>query len=288
MVSHSAVPLAYPLNDSLCRVYFGVRDAQNRSQTAFFDLDLKTPLQPKAFSQDPILKPGRMGTFDESGAMPSCLVYANGQYHLYYTGWSLGVTVPFYYAIGLAVTEDLNHDFEKVSEAPLIDRHPVDPLLVASPAILVQENQWQMWYVSGREWQASSDSESPSPPRHYYHIRDGSSVNGFDWQRKGHVAVDFATPEEYAFSRPCVLREESHYTMWYAIRGAAYRLGMATSVEGKNWIRQDDKAGLDVSESGWDSEMICYPFVFEQQGYRYMLYNGNGYGKTGIGLAIWE
>jgi hypothetical protein len=37
---------------------------------------------------------------------------------------------------------------------------------------------------------------------------------------------------------------------------------------------------------GWDSEMIEYPFVFEHDGLRYMLYNGNGYGRSGFGLAV--
>jgi putative glycosyltransferase len=41
-----------------------------------------------------------------------------------------------------------------------------------------------------------------------------------------------------------------------------------------------------VSLIGWDSEMIEYPFVFDHAGERYMLYNGNGYGKSGFGLAI--
>jgi hypothetical protein len=32
--------------------------------------------------------------------------------------------------------------------------------------------------------------------------------------------------------------------------------------------------------------MIEYPFVFDHQGRRYLLYNGNDYGKTGVGLAV--
>jgi hypothetical protein len=32
--------------------------------------------------------------------------------------------------------------------------------------------------------------------------------------------------------------------------------------------------------------MIEYSFIFDHAGQRYMLYNGNGYGKTGIGLAV--
>jgi len=32
--------------------------------------------------------------------------------------------------------------------------------------------------------------------------------------------------------------------------------------------------------------MVEYPFVFEHNGLRYMLYNGNSYGKTGFGIAV--
>jgi hypothetical protein len=32
--------------------------------------------------------------------------------------------------------------------------------------------------------------------------------------------------------------------------------------------------------------MIEYPFVFDHDGHRYMLYNGNEYGKSGFGLAV--
>ena len=44
--------------------------------------------------------------------------------------------------------------------------------------------------------------------------------------------------------------------------------------------------GIDVSPSGWDSDMIEYPVVFDVAGRHYMLYNGNGFGRTGMGLAV--
>jgi hypothetical protein len=34
--------------------------------------------------------------------------------------------------------------------------------------------------------------------------------------------------------------------------------------------------------------MVEYPWIFDWQGRRYMLYNGNDYGRTGLGLAVWE
>ena len=50
----------------------------------------------------------------------------------------------------------------------------------------------------------------------------------------------------------------------------------------------DEQVGINVSESGWDSEMIQYPYVFNHKANKYMVYNGNGYGENGAGLAILE
>ena len=34
--------------------------------------------------------------------------------------------------------------------------------------------------------------------------------------------------------------------------------------------------------------MVEYPCVFDWNGRRFMLYNGNDYGRTGVGLAVLE
>jgi hypothetical protein len=117
-------------------------------------------------------------------------------------------------------------------------------------------------------------------------IKYAESMDGMIWQRTGTIAIDFKSAEEYAISKPCVLKENGRYKMWYSYRGTAYRIGYAESEDGIHWTRMDDQVGIDVSESGWDSDMIEYPHVFDHQGRRYMLYNGNEYGRTGFGLAI--
>jgi hypothetical protein len=65
-----------------------------------------------------------------------------------------------------------------------------------------------------------------------------------------------------------------------------YRIGHAFSNDGIKFERTNDENGLGISEIGWDSEMVEYSFVFKHDGRTYMLYNGNGYGQTGIGYAI--
>ena len=76
--------------------------------------------------------------------------------------------------------------------------------------------------------------------------------------------------------------------MWYSYRdgtGKKYRIGYSHSIDGIIWENKLDSVGIDVSNNGWDSEMICYPFVFDHKNSRYMLYNGNSHGKDGFGLA---
>ncbi len=43
-----------------------------------------------------------------------------------------------------------------------------------------------------------------------------------------------------------------------------------------------------MSPGGWDSDMQCYPYVFECDGDIYLLYNGNEFGRWGFGVAQLE
>jgi hypothetical protein len=138
-----------------------------------------------------------------------------------------------------------------------------------------------MWYLSCVRWEVVNEV-----PRHWYNIRYAESVDGINWIRDGIVCINFESKEEYAISRPSVIKDFDIYKMWYSYRGKTYRIGYAESNDGINWIRLDDQVGIDVSISGWDSEMIEYPHVFKHKNKAYMLYNGNGYGKTGFGLAV--
>ncbi len=140
-----------------------------------------------------------------------------------------------------------------------------------------------MWYGSTLSW-SSENGEM------VHVIKYATSNDAVRWQKHG-VAIPFSLGVAQAFSRPTVVIDNSGYHMWYSFRsgnGTAYRIGYAHSFDGTNWTRKHTEAGIDISGSGWDSEMICYPFVFDFSGKRYMLYNGNGYGKTGIGLATLE
>ena len=99
-----------------------------------------------------------------------------------------------------------------------------------------------------------------------------------------------AAPDEFGFGRPFVVKHGDRYKNWYSIRSQSkgYRIGYAESADGRTWTRRDDEVGLDVSSSGWDSEMVCFACVQQTKHGTYMFYNGNNYGETGFGAAVLE
>lgn len=284
MMSHAALPFAECIEDDLFRIYFTSRDKVNRSFVGYVEINIQKPHRIINLSPNPILSPGNLGTFDDSGAMLSWITEYEQYKYLYYIGWNLGVTVPFRNSIGLAISSKNNLNFTKYSEGPILDRNINEPHFCASPCVIKKEaERWRMWYLSCVKWELVNGK-----PQHWYNIKYAESIDGINWIRSGLVCIDFKSKHEYAISRPCVVKDGEFYKMWYSYRGHSYRIGYAESKDGINWNRLDQQVGIDVSDSGWDSEMIEYPYVFEHKGQMYMLYNGNGYGKTGFGLAVLE
>ena len=283
MVTHAMVPFAERIGEDLYRIYFSGRDRLNRSLIGYVEININEPEKILYITEKPVLGLGALGCFDDNGVTPSWVVDHKGEKYLYYIGWNAGATVRMGLIAGLAVSRDGGETFARVSWGPLLERTDAEPYsILTGPCVLIESEIWRMWYVSGVEWVARDT------PR--YNIKYAESRDGVYWDRKGIVCIAFKYEGETRIARPCVIKEGGLYKMWYcyAIGAGVYRIGYAESEDGIKWERKDEEAGIDVSESGWDSEMICYPFVFEHKGQKYMLYNGNGYGKTGFGCAILE
>lgn len=290
MVSHAQSPIADKMGDHVLRIYFGTRDNLNRTVTTCIEVVPDNPQDILYVHDKPTLGLGRMGCFDDSGVMPSWIVIHDGLQYMYYTGWNIGMTVPYRNSIGLAISEDNGRTFSRPYEGPIMDRTYSEPYFCAAPCVIIDNRIWRMWYLSCVEW-----GECSGKPEPYYHTKYAESTDGINWDRKGIVCVDFKSPDEAGIVRPSVFKERGTYKMWYSYRGIkdyrtnkerSYRIGYAESSNGIEWTRRDDEVGIDRSEEGWDSEMIAYPYVYEHKGRKYMLYNGNGFGKSGFGYAV--
>jgi hypothetical protein len=292
MMSHAQVPLAEKVDHNVLRIYFGTRDRFNRTVTTFIEVQIDNPSNVLYTHDRPVLGLGELGCFDDSGAMPSCIVKVDRLKYLYYTGWNIGTTVPYRNSIGLAISQDDGLTFSRPYLGPILDRTFLEPHFCATPFVLVENGRWRMWYLSCIKWEIYKNKPEP-----FYHIKYAESTDAIHWERRGIVCIDFNSPREAGIVRPSIIREDGVYRMWYSYRGHGdyrtnktdtYRIGYAESQDGIKWARKDEIVGIDVSEAGWDSEMVCYGYVYEHDGRKYMIYNGNGFGKSGFGYAILE
>ncbi|GHV57463.1 glycosylase [Deltaproteobacteria bacterium] len=287
MNSHAQCPLPLLLEDKI-RIYFSTRLENQQSLPVYIDVKRDAPDRILHFQTEPILERGRPGTFDENGLIPNSLLRVNNSIYLYYAGWSQAKTVPYKNFTGLAVSNDNGDTFTKISEAPVFTLNEFDPLSATGPLVVPINGAYWAIYSTGTKWH-----EIEGHLEHTYLFTCATSNDAIHWRPSGKIIV--APNDEYeAMCKPAIIKLGDIYHMWFSVRGShgfrkpgqtAYRLGYAWSKDLLNWNRDDVQAGIDISESGWDSEMICYPSIIEVEGKYLMFYNGNGFGKEGFGYA---
>jgi len=286
------VPTVEILNDKVWRIYYGSRDAQIRSSIGYFDVEAGNPANILYVHNEPVFTRGELGAFDELGVNPSCFLKDGDTKYMYYIGYNVTKTLPYHNGIGIAIWNEDKQQFERVFQGPLFERTLKEPFFNASSCVLKDGDIWRIFYLSTTKWVMPEGSDRAEP---FYHIKYAESKNAFDWERKGQIAIDYKNENEAGIARPFVLKIGNKYHIWYSYRNllgyktdksASYRIGYAISDDAINWTRMDEKVGIDISPKGWDSEMICYPCIVEWNDKLFLFYNGNGFGRTGIGYAV--
>jgi hypothetical protein len=282
LLSHAANPLPILLEGDTYRVFFSGRDAENRSSVGYVDVDI-TQQRVMYVHDKPAFEHGPNGSFYERGVSIGNCYAVGGRTYMLFMGWQQPPGGHWRGDIGrLLVGSDLSLSLDG-SEAFLCSNGD-DPISLSYPWVMPAGRNYLMWYGSTLTWDGGNGEM-------VHVINHATSRNGHQFERKG-LAIPFEVGVAQAFSRPTVAGTESEgYDMWFSYRsgtGQSYRIGYARKDPDAQWQLRLGETGLDVSASGWDSEMIEYPFVFDHKGQRYMLYNGNGFGQSGFGLAILE
>lgn len=280
--SHAANPLAVRLEGDVFRVFYSGRDDKNRSSVGAVDIELPSGRVVCDHAM-PFFQHGPEGSFYGEGVSIGCVYQAGGIRRMLFMGWQNPPDAHWRGDIGsLVVTPDLRLDLEQ--DRPFLGADRVDPISLSYPWVMQLGNQFHMWYGTTVTWDAGNGEM-------LHVIAHAVSDDGKTWQRKGQ-AIPHQLGGAQAFSRPTVAAMDGRLWMWFSYRsgsGQSYRIGAAISENsGQSWRLALADAGIDASSAGWDSQMICYPFVFWHADRLWMLYNGNGYGATGFGLAAWE
>lgn len=283
--------------ESYVRIFFSTRSLDSNgkylSHVAFVDFD-KQFKEVIRISVDVVIPLGGMGCFDEHGIFPCNVLRDGSEVFAYTTGWNRRVSVSTDAAIGLAISADGGLTFDKVGLGPVVAASLHEPFLVGDAFVRKFDETYHMWYIFGTRWVTHTLGASAD---RVYKIAHAISQDGREWKKEGRLIIDDKLGADECQALPSVVKIADRYHMYFCYRYASdfrrnssrsYRIGYAFSDDLVDWTRDDASAGIDVSAEGWDSEMQCYPHVFEMDGEIYLLYNGNEFGRFGFGLAKLE
>ena len=285
--------------DDFVRIYFSTRSVDKisgkyLSQIAFVDMG-KNLRDVMRVSDKTVIPLGKLGCFDEHGIFPMSVIRHGDSVYGYTCGWNRKVSVSVDTAIGLAISRDDGLTFERIGDGPVLAASLHEPCLVGDGFVKVIGGVFHMWHIFGISWKKFSPD---APPDRTYKIGHAVSSNGISWVKEEarQIIPDLLGADE-SQALPTVVEIADKYHMFFCFRESSdfrtnknrgYRIGHAWSDSLVNWTRDDENPPLDVTPGDWDSDMTCYPHVFECDGQIYLLYNGNEFGRYGFGLALLE
>ena len=281
------------------RIYFSTRSVDENngkylSHIAFVDVhkNLRDVIR---VSDEAVIPLGALGCFDEHGIFPMSVVRHGNAVYGYVCGWSRRVSVSVDTAIGLAISRDNGLTFQRIGEGPVLAASLHEPCLVGDGFVKVIGGVFHMWYIFGTGWKRFSAEASPDRTSKIGHAVSCDGINWVKDEARQIILDRLGVDESQAL--PTVIKIEGRYHMFFCYRQSSdfrrnkdrgYRIGHAYSNDLMNWSRDDNSPLLDVTPGSWDSDMLCYPNVFECDGKVYLLYNGNEFGRYGFGLAVLE
>jgi len=281
--------------DDFVRIYFSTRKKDTNgkflSHISFIDMD-KNFEKIIRISANTVIELGDLGSFDEHGIFPINPLKVGDKIVAYTCGWSRRVSVPVETSTGLSTSDDNGSTFKKFGSGPVFSSCLDEPFLVGDSFVRIFDNTYHMWYIFGVRWANYPNEESPA---RVYKIAHATSNDGILWERDSKQIISDKLNADECQALPSVIKIKDKYHMFFCYRQATgfrkdhnrgYRIGYAWSLDLDKWTRDDNNAGIDVSENGWDSAMLCYPHVFHCNDKVYLLYNGNEFGRFGFGLAV--
>ncbi len=283
--------------DDFVRVYFSAAEKDNSgkllSHVLYVDFD-------KSFSnildiaKKEVIPLGNLGCFDEHGIFPFNVYKDDNKILAFTTGWNRKISVSADAAIGFAQSDNQGLTFKKNGEGPILASSLHEPFLVGDAFVTKFNKIYHMWYIFGLRW---INDPITNISERVYKIAHANSTDGINWNRDSQCIIPDSINENECQALPTVIYHKDRYHMFFSYRDAlgfridknkGYRTGYAYSYDLKNWTRDDKNVGIEFSNDGWDSDMMCYPFVFYCDDKVYMLYNGNEFGKYGFGIAVLE
>lgn len=269
------------VKDEVVRILLGFCDENNIGRIGYVDVDANDLGRIVAISENPILEPSKE-SFDCHGVVPTSVFNE----YLFYGGFNR--TSEFEYTMfeGLAIDTHRGYSsFVKIHTpflAPTID----EELFRVGSFLYYENSKYYFFYIGGTDWVDVDKMSNKKKPIYNCKIIISDSLEGcMNGPSKQVIALD--PKVEHGISRPWIIKRGEVYYMFYSVRhlDGGYRFEFAYSNDLLNWHRVGKFEGMDLSNKGWDSQMMCYPAFVSLKGRDYIIYCGNNNGEGGVGYS---
>jgi hypothetical protein len=275
VLSHAANPVVVKMDEFSYRIFFNSRDLNQRSSVYSVDINLNSQrIIPDTLKIQFLLE--FSDSYFKDGISLGSYFELDGVDWISFMGWINPPSEHWYGTIG-RFRLNSNFDLESIEENPWFELDSDDPISLSYPTVYFSQSVMHIWYGSTLTWDGGNGE--------MVHILKEKISRDFRKFQNSNRFVEWKMGESQAFSRPSVVEVQDHFLLAYSVRGnkTKYRIGFGIIEDGSHIVRQI--AIYPTSTSTWESEMVEYPCLVSHKDSIFMFYNGNGYGKSGIGLA---
>jgi hypothetical protein len=284
--THAQVPTPLVLEDRI-RVFFSGR-INGISHIYSIDIEPPPKFSPMLETLKIAMYPNtNIGTFDDEGVMPSCFITKDKIVYHYYSGWNSRNTIPYHNSTGMAVYDERTGELLRKFEGPVLERNYLHPYLAVTPTIWHEGDCYRALYISGLQWKKGADRYEP-----VYVIKEAYSQDLINWTRPFEQVIKSDFSDE-CFSNPSVYVDKVQNThVLFCSRASmdfrsnqdnSYKIGYAKKSMDGYMRGRLTWSGKDKSSK--EEAMQAYPHFFEWAKELFVLYNGNGFGLSGFGVA---
>ena len=277
--SHASLPTVLNLKKNLFRIFYSPRN-KNKSYVSYFDIDMKKFEKSENciinFSKKPILMPGHTG--DDTGIMPSQAKFCGDKVLITTCCWQKTYFYPYSQKI---YCFEFDSKFSKILNQMELDNKYDCEYYRTNPFDYTDEKFVIKSWVSGIKWVKKNNDFSS-----IYTIK----MELYDKKNDKYSFYKLPLGKFCAICRPLIYKEnEKNFILYFSARKRKndYKIYSLNFYPNKFFSPPELILSPNI-EKKWCNIMVEYPFVFNFNKKKYMLFCGNEFGGTGIGIAVYD
>ena len=274
---YASNPLLVKISDNLSRLFFNSRDVENRS--SIYSIDVCESTLVLNFDSVQLQQDfGPPDSYFSQGISLGSFFQLNQKSYVSVMGWKINPGEHWVGRIG-KIEMDPQGNLLKLGDTAWFNLDSSDPISLSYPAIYQNGQSLSMWYGSTVSWDAGNGEM-------LHVLKEKKSIDNISFHSTNSL-IPYELGTAQAFSRPSIVEFKERNLMAYSFRGAQdkYKIGFVWLDDFSTATQLGGLTAFLPSDSEWENEMVEYPSLFVHHSKLFMLYNGNNYGKTGIGLV---